>query len=63
MYTIERKDGFVEVRNSDGKTVYKASTDSYMIYKLSDAIQVAQVKELKDPDILIALATAVRLPA
>jgi hypothetical protein len=63
MYTIERKDGFVEVKDSDGKIVYKASTDSFMIYKQQDLIQVARIKELKDENLLIALATAVKLPA
>ena len=64
MYKVKRDNGTVSVTDRDGKEVYKADTDSYLVYKLSPANQVyevTQVKDLTDANLLLALATCVTL--
>lgn len=62
MYQIERKDGKVIIRR-DGKLVYSDSDDSYVIYHQKDDLKVSRVRDLKDNDLLLALATMVELKA
>ena len=63
MYTITRKNGELEVKNQDEAIVYKASVDSYMLYRNNNdnRIEAAKVKDLKDEDVLISLANAVKI--
>ena len=63
MYRVSRTDEEVEVIDNAGKTIYKASLDSFIIYQESNVsgVTVGKVKDLKDGELLAALATSIKL--
>jgi hypothetical protein len=65
MYKVKREDGNVKVFDEDGREVYAGDAQSFIIYR-SDSkdtvLDVSKIKDLSDDKLLLALATAVRLP-
>jgi hypothetical protein len=63
MYRVERSNGKVLIRDWDNKLVYSSTDDAYIIYNRAvNDITVEQVKDLKDHELLMALAQSVKLP-
>ncbi len=60
MYEIKRDDKRVVIWKGDG-TVLDAPEESYLIYDSKGAATVSKLKDLKDPELLIALANAIAL--
>jgi hypothetical protein len=65
MYTIVRKEGKVLVLDADSKPVYVSPEDAYLIHHGdvlgTEQIVVSRVKDLKDDQLLLALAKVVKL--
>jgi len=62
VYTIERKDGKIIVRNEvTSKLVYSSSDDGYVIYNNGDRTEVSKVKDLNDVQLLRALSASIPL--
>ncbi|MBZ5594189.1 MAG: hypothetical protein LAP39_18255 [Acidobacteriia bacterium] len=60
MYTVKRDDGEATITDKDGRVVFKASTDSYVVYD-DGSVSAKKIKDLTDDKLLIALAKAVPL--
>lgn len=66
MYSVRKEDGRTIVSDWEGKVIWSASDDDYMIYTPGGGLQkghptVAKVGGLNDTQILIALASAVKI--
>ncbi|MBV8807431.1 MAG: hypothetical protein JO033_02055 [Acidobacteriaceae bacterium] len=63
MYEIERKDGRVTISDWNGKAIYRISETAYIAYRNEPApnITVAQVKSLRDDELVAALAQSVKV--
>jgi hypothetical protein len=62
MYKIERKDGRVVISDWNGKIIYGASDDDLVVYKTPvGTVTTNKVSELTDPQLLIALASPVKI--
>jgi hypothetical protein len=62
MYRVERKDGRIIVYDLNDKPVYNASEASWVVTSENGKVQAVQLKERTDSQLLILLATAVKLP-
>lgn len=65
VYRVRREQNKVEVIQN-GVVVYSGAGDEYVVFKeSSDAtkLTVKTIREMSDPEILLALATAVRIPS
>lgn len=63
MYVIERTEAEVLIRRG-GKVVYKASQDSWVVWRAEEGaghLRADQVKNLKDSELMLALANAVEI--
>ena len=62
MYRIERKDGYVVIYDLNGKPVYNAPETSWIVTNDNGKIQAVQLKDKTDAQVLMLLASAVKLP-
>ena len=62
MYEIERKDGRVIVRKGDNPRLNAPDSSSIVYKDANGATVVNRLKDLKDDQLLIALASAIELP-
>ena len=62
VYTVERKEGKIFVRDVNGKVVYGSSDEGFIIYTQGNGeAQVSKVKDLSDTQLLKAIATSVSI--
>jgi hypothetical protein len=65
MYTVVRKEGKIFVVDVDNKPVYASVEDAYIIHRGdvlgSEQVVVSRVKDLKDDQLLLAIAKVVKL--
>lgn len=66
MYSVKKEDGKTFVYDWQGKVVWSASDDDYILYTPNAGLQkgsptAAKVGGLTDPQILTALASAIKL--
>ena len=63
MYQVHRANGQVTISDWNGKVMYLTFDNSIVLYKhTSGAILSERVSKMQDDVLLIALATAVKLP-
>jgi hypothetical protein len=60
MYTVKRENSEVTITDRDGKTIFKASADSFVVYN-DGTVTAKKIKDLTDDKLLVALAEAVPL--
>ena len=61
MYQIQRKGSDVQIFGPTGISICTTTQESYVVFKDGDGLQCKQVKELSDRDLILALASAVRI--
>jgi len=64
VYRVRRDSNRIEVIQN-GEIVYSGSSEEYLVFKESEDAKkysVKRINELTDPELLLALATAIRLP-
>lgn len=61
MYSVNRKDNYVTISGPSGKQIYSTTQDAFVVYKEKDSLLCKQVRELSDNQLILALASAVRI--
>ena len=65
MYRVRREQSKIEV-SRNGEIIYSGAGDEYIVFKESEdatKLTVKTIREMTDPEILLALATAVQIPS
>ena len=65
MYRVRREQTKIEVSHN-GEIIYSGAGDEYIVFKESEdatRLTVKTIREMTDPEILLALATAVKIPS
>lgn len=64
MYSIERAENTVIVRDGNTRAIFVAPPDSFIVYKganSSNVVEISKVKDLSDEKLLLALVNAVEI--
>ncbi len=65
MYTVVRKDQKIMIVDHAGRPVFTSPEDGLIVHRGNvlgtEQLVVSKVKELKDEDLLLAVATAVKI--